>query len=307
MDGSVETLGDWRLLRGCTLPGPLPSALAVVALHPRHGIALVDALPQLTPEAEPRLFQRLQQARFGAVYGRAWPPVRHLALHAEELARLPDVLAEAFLNQPAPEMPGGDAWLDTVTRALQPGLPLASAPSPSAGRMRHRASPARRWPTGLPWRLGWRRGAPLAALLLALGLAWALWPPAGPGQDPAAPVAATQPPRLVPEAWPGAPPPAPAEPTLDPPLDTALAVPPPPIAAAPEEAGAALAPAPTAPAPAFREAVVPPPPALARPAAVQPVVVRTSRRCLALVQRIQTGEEASEDELLRLHACRSGS
>ena len=157
VDGSVETQGGWKLLRGCALPGPLPSALAVVALHPRHGIALVDPLPQVTPDAAARLQQRLRQARFGAVYGEKWPPALHLALHQAEMARLPDVLAEVFQGQPAPELPGGDAWMDTVARALQPDLPLASAPSPSAGRLRQKARPKQ------PLGLRWRRGLPLAA------------------------------------------------------------------------------------------------------------------------------------------------
>ncbi len=304
LDSSVETLGGWRLLRGCTLPGPLPCALAVVALHPRHGIALVDPLPQLTPDAEQRLYQRLHQARFSAVYGEAWPPARHLALHAEELTRLPDVLADAFRDQAPPEMPGGDAWMDTVTRALHPGLPLASAPSPSAGRMRQKpVKPAR------PWRRVVALAAGLA-LVLGLGFGWAFWPRPQLAVLAPASQAAAGTGRLAPEAPPALAPPPPAEPAPE----ADLAAPPAAVPSPPAEDVAALAPtAEPVPNPAFGEALTPPAharpaalPVANLPAATMPMVARNARRCQALVQRIQTGEEASEDELIRLHACRSG-
>jgi hypothetical protein len=310
LDGTVETLGGWRLLRHCALPGPLPCALAVVALHPCHGLALVDPLPHLTPDAILRLQERLRDARFGAVYGEAWPPALHLALYAAEFARLPEVLAEAFQGRPAPEIPGGDAWMDTVARALLPGLPLASAPSPSAGRIRRKARTVRRR-AGLRW----RRDVPLALVLLGIVLAWVTWPrpeatlaaapPVPPRASAMVPRAATPPELAAPVPPPGEAAPEPAMPTeaslLGPPVE------PVPGLASPDAVAALEPPGEATPNPAFREGL--PLRAVLAPAAVPvvvPVVARTDLRCQALVQRIQTGEEASEDELLRLQACRLG-
>jgi hypothetical protein len=165
LDSGEQGLDGWHLLHGCMLPGPLPSALVLVALHPRRGVVLIDMAPGVTPEAAPRL---LAQGGFGAIYGDILPPVLHLAVPEQDFPRLSRVLDEAFLGLPEMALPGGDAWMSTVARTLAPGLPPTTAPRPSAGRMRPRFRSSRP---------RFRRRKPLLvlAVLMATAGLWMAW------------------------------------------------------------------------------------------------------------------------------------
>jgi hypothetical protein len=168
LDSGEQGLGGWHLLHGCMLPGPLPSALVLVALHPRRGVVLIDMAPGVTPEAAPRLLARLARSGFGAIYGDALPPVLHLVLPEQDFPRLSRVLDEAFLGLPEMALPGGDAWMSTVARTLVPGLPPTAAPRPSAGRMRPRFRSSR------PRLRRWQALLVLAVLMATAGL-WMAW------------------------------------------------------------------------------------------------------------------------------------
>ena len=388
MESIQDTGLGWRVLRDITLPGPEPCVLTLVALHPGHGIALVDTLPMVTPDAVPRLHLRLRQGQFFGIYGPDSPAILHLALHPWEMDRLESILAEAFQGRPVPMLPGDDAWMDTAARllateapSLVPRQPLAArlsaTPRSLASSLRHRAIPTAFALVGLvlAWASlpGLRHPSPIPTELASIGEVPAgLTPPElkpqtfplllEPEATPPAVVAkatrqalpmTTSPDATLPMVVAGTTPPALLEPqaTIPVVVDGELApvqavqsvawmpqpaLPAPPFGVPPNpaqawsEAPVALAvilppnPVPFVPL-APIPVTIPPAPGVARSVplrAVNPVaivalpppirpqvgpdVVRMEYGCRVLVQRIQTGEEASEDELLRLHACRKG-
>jgi hypothetical protein len=94
---------DWQALRGCRLGGaPIP----LVLMHPRHGVVLVGG-----PADGPALLRhRLEQARFPAVFHGHLPVIQ---LGSPECPAEP-----AFAAEPPLSVPGGDAWVAAVGRAL---------------------------------------------------------------------------------------------------------------------------------------------------------------------------------------------
>ncbi len=121
---------DWVLVAGARL-GADP--IDMVLLHPRLGVALLQVAPRWTIDAPGRLRQRLDQARFGAIFN-GHLPVVHRMVTPRDLPDLPRLLAEGFAGQPPLDLPAGDAWMRVVHRALLTG-PMAMS-EPRARRLR---------------------------------------------------------------------------------------------------------------------------------------------------------------------------
>jgi hypothetical protein len=170
------------MLRNCVLGGPAdpPAQVDVVLLHPGLGVALLELPPHWTADAPGRLLRRLELARFAAIFP-GHLPVAHRQVRRQDLAELPRLLDEAFAAQPPLSLPGGDAWMLAVRRALQEDA--VTRPSPT-GRPRGEGHAAGKGRPGL-------HGKPLvlAAATLGVGLATAvgimLLP--GPAPGPARP------------------------------------------------------------------------------------------------------------------------
>ena len=115
--------------------GEAPVTIDVVLLHPARGVALLETPPHWTPDAPARLRRRLAQARFAAIFPGTLPVV-HARLQRGALSDLPQLLAKGFAALPPLDLPGGDAWMAAVRRAL---LAPADAPGTArAGRRRGR-------------------------------------------------------------------------------------------------------------------------------------------------------------------------
>jgi hypothetical protein len=287
---SQESFDGWQLLPGCVLPEHSSCFLRAVALHAQHGIALLDAYPNETPEAGQRLVDRLRRAGFVMVYGEVWPPIRHLILYEEEFTQLKPILERAFRDYPAPEVPGGDAWVDTVARALLREPPRSVAPQPTPEPPPEPAEPPpetaapRRWPQPV-----------LAVSLLPILLGvWAAWPISTSQPSPQAPMVAESlsildlpiadapppPPMLLPPVLVG------YVPVADPPAQPVLASP---SAAAPSPPPATRTRSNTSPA--------------ASRAATKPSPVRPERNCRSLVHKVHAGKQATEEHRRQLRAC----
>jgi hypothetical protein len=286
---SQESFDGWQLLPGCVLPENSSCFLRAVALHARHGIALLDAYPNETAEAGQRLVDRLRRAGFVMVYGEVWPPIRHLVLYEEEFTQLRPILEGAFRDYPAPEIPGGDAWVDTVARALLREPPRSVAPQPMPEPPPEPAEPLpetavpRRWPQPV-----------LAVSLLPILLGvWTAWPTSTSQPSPEAPMMAESLSILdLPIA--DAPPPPPVlppvlvgyAPAADPPAQPVLASP------------SAANPSPP-PATRTRSSASP----VASRAAAKPSPVRPERSCRSLVHKVRAGKQATEEHRRQLRAC----
>ncbi|MFZ4410824.1 MAG: hypothetical protein ACOYOH_26005 [Paracraurococcus sp.] len=115
MPSRAESLPDgWLALRRCRLEG---AVLPLILLHPTLGIALVGG-----PAEGPTLLRaRLAAARFAAIFPGTLPVLR--LDHAEDPAA-------AFATLPPMALPGGDAWVGVVRRALE----TEPGPAPRATR-----------------------------------------------------------------------------------------------------------------------------------------------------------------------------
>lgn len=294
----------WSSLSDCLLePRPvqgMPAAtilVPVVLLHPEFGVALLG-LPGAVAEAAAAAFrQRLEDARFAAIFP-GHLPVATLAMLPGEPLNLRRRLAAAFASLPPLDLAGGDGWMTVVSRLLQ-SRPLVRPPTPRPRRERPQpvpseAAPARMAParaaparagsaraassspaglavSGLPWRtlapmLGLAGGGLLVGLLLGLN-----HQPSAPMQSgtEAAPRPATSapPPRAeAPASQSQAAQPQASEPQSPAPQRQAATRPPPPVA-------------PAAPVPAPQPAVAPqaasPAPAAAPGSTLPRVLVRT--------------------------------
>lgn len=118
----------WRVLRDCNLSGRLnqPVLVPLVLIHPEVGVALIETAPGTGHDAETVLRARLAAARFEAIFPGSLPII-HLVLAAGEMPALDAMLAEGFAAQPPLSLPGGDAWVSVVERALSPRDPRRAA------------------------------------------------------------------------------------------------------------------------------------------------------------------------------------
>jgi hypothetical protein len=232
----------WISLPDCLLEprpveGPATTILVPMALlHPEFGVALLG-VPGAVAEAAAAAFrQRLEDARFPAIFPGHLPVVTLAMLPGEPL-NLRRRLAAAFAAVPPLDLAGGDGWITLVSRLLQT-RPLVRPPTLSPRRQRPEAprptEPAKPSLPNLPWRtlgpmLGLAGGGLVIGLLLGIN-----HQPAAPPQSGA---------EVAPRPVASAPPPPRAEaPAPQPqPQRQALQQPPPPVASAP-------APAPASPA-----------------------------------------------------------
>ncbi|WP_043359207.1 SH3 domain-containing protein [Belnapia sp. F-4-1] len=251
----------WISLSDCLLePRPVegvPASTILVPmalLHPEFGVALLG-VPGAVAEAAAAAFrQRLEDARFPAIFPGHLPVVTLAMLPGEQL-NLRRRLAAAFAAVPPLELAGGDGWITLVSRLLQT-RPLVRPPSP--GPRRQRPAPQRQAAAAaqlqeqasfaspnLPWRnfapmLGLAGGGLLIGLLLGLNHTPSAPPQSG-AEAPARPVSSASPP----------PAPRAEAPAPQPPPQRQASLPPPPVAPAP------------APTPAPAPAIVQPPADLA--------------------------------------------
>ncbi|WP_043363538.1 hypothetical protein [Belnapia sp. F-4-1] len=118
--GSVVRLPEgWICGRHCDIGGDpgRPVRVDLVLLHPGLGVALLD-FGERTEGAEQVLRARLEEARFGAIFG-GFLPVLHGSLGNDEV---PDMagIARAFDQVPPLSVSGGSAWISTVARLVVP-------------------------------------------------------------------------------------------------------------------------------------------------------------------------------------------
>lgn len=162
----------WAVIGRCRFGtgGPGPHATGCYALaHPEVGVALIDIAPHATPNAEARLRRALTAAEF-------WPdfpgtlPVLHDRVEITALRGLPWLLDRSFAALPALTVPGGDAWIEGIRRAMAtdpawelPGQPKA-APEPSPAPIDDAEEPAA---LASPTRARPRRWGRVVALPLA--------------------------------------------------------------------------------------------------------------------------------------------
>jgi hypothetical protein len=274
--------------------------------HPTVGLALIDLIPNATPNAEARLRRTLEAAGFqercpGTL------PVWHGRVDPMMLRTLASMLAEGFDALPPLGLGGPEGWIGAVQAALArdpawevPGRPRAAAPAiaPPAEAEEEDEAPAPR-----RRRSRWIGGGVVLACCLAIGIALL---PAAPAPTPASPppLAAAPKPALEPVPVLAAmPPPAPtpaAAPAPEPPVARSLppiervelpvirpAEPPPPAAEAPPPEPVAEEPDIATPPPA------PPPPPPLRQAAAKP---RIDPSCSRALFRFQQGERLTAAE-----------
>ena len=118
--GTVERLPKgWICGRDCDIGGEpgRPVRMDLVLMHPALGIALIDGETP-TEGAEYILRERLEEARFGAIFG-GHLPVLHCAIQPDELPSLA-AIERAFGGMEPLSLAGGDAWLPAVARVVMP-------------------------------------------------------------------------------------------------------------------------------------------------------------------------------------------
>ncbi|MBL6078098.1 hypothetical protein JMJ56_08775 [Belnapia sp. T18] len=279
--------------------------------HPAVGLALIDLIPNATPNAEARLRRALEAANFpercpGTL------PVWHGRVDPSMLRTLPKVVAEGFDALPPLGLGGPEGWIGAVQAALArdpawevPGRPRAAAPTPSAPDVAEEdepgLAPRRR-------RRRWIGGGVVLACCLAAGIALL---PAAPAPTPpspqplaAAPAPESQPvlAALPPLPAPPAPAPEPEPPAAQnlPPIERVVLPvlrpvepPPKPAAEPPASEPVVEEPALATPPPA-----PPPPPPLRQAAAPRP---RIDPNCSRALFRFQQGERltAAEEAFVR--------
>lgn len=168
---ALEGLGrGWLILRNCRLGCPQGRGLPSALIHPAVGVALLDILPSESPGAIEAFRARLAAARFPAIFP-GYLPVVHLRLAPRQLEELRTRLDRAFAAQPPLSLPGGDAWITAVARALTTEQPV---PRLRSRRLRQR----RRRRFVALWRLA-------GAAILATGVLAAVYAATGTHRPPA--------------------------------------------------------------------------------------------------------------------------
>jgi hypothetical protein len=131
---------DWIVLRDCRLRPSDRGVPPSVLIHPARGVAVVDILPSSTPDAAEAVRDRLDAARFAALFA-GYLPIIHMQLTPGEMPFLPSLLESAFAARSPLRLPGGDAWTRVVVRALTTEQP---APRLQPQRSREDGGPTRR-------------------------------------------------------------------------------------------------------------------------------------------------------------------
>lgn len=208
---------DWQLLGRCRDGGGAPEGGCFVVAHPEVGVALVDLLPDHTPNAE-ALFRRLLNAVDFSARCRGYLPVVHCAVGPDELPALRGRIEEAFGYDSILTIADRGQWVSELWRVLQTGITWEALGRPptghNVGAATTETTASRFLPRGRLVRplAGMARAGLLACGLLGLfGLGFAaallLPPPEAPPQPPptgtialaeAPPVLTSLPPRPLP-------------------------------------------------------------------------------------------------------------
>ena len=287
----------WIGLPDCVLQNADAPAVSIplTLLHPEFGIALLGVPEEQGAAAEAALRQRLDAARFVAIFPGHLPVVT-LAMMPGEPLNLQRRLAAAFAGLPPLDLAGGDGWVAVVRRAMLSRPPMRPArPGVEAANLPRRPAVAANQGFGLR---GWvwpMAGVTVFAVLI--GVVLGLSHPGGEtapvrtGADPQ-PQPSASAPAPVPVPAPQASAPVPPSPRLAP------ALPPP----------SALAPAP-APAPAASSAAVPAPAVARAPAAATPTAPSLPRVLVRSPANLRAGPDggarvlrtAPRGEAFRVH------
>jgi hypothetical protein len=178
----------WRAVGRCRLGlgGPAGVGMGCLALaHPTVGLALIDLIPNATPNAEARLRRALEAAGFSELCP-GMLPVWHGRVDPLLLRTLPSVLAEGFDSLPPLGLGGPEGWIGAVQAALArdpawevPGRSRAAAPSSAVQDEPEDEEDA---PAPRRRRARWIGGGVVLACCLAVGIALL---PAAPAPTPA--------------------------------------------------------------------------------------------------------------------------
>lgn len=141
--GTVERLPEgWVCGLNCDIGGEpgRPVRIDLVLMHPTLGIALVDRKTR-TEHAEDTLRERLEEARFSAIFS-GYLPVLHCAIQPDELPSIA-AIERAFGDMKPLSLAGGNGWLPVVASVVMPierrwsdnvdGAPNKAADAPRAG------------------------------------------------------------------------------------------------------------------------------------------------------------------------------
>lgn len=162
----------WIGLPDCVLQNADAPAVSIplTLLHPEFGIALLGVPEGQGAAAEAALRQRLDAARFVAIFPGHLPVVT-LAMMPGEPLNLQRRLAAAFAGLPPLELAGGDGWVAVVRRAMLSRPPMRSArPGPEAANLPRRPAAAANQGFGLR---GWvwpMAGVTVVAVLVGVVL-----------------------------------------------------------------------------------------------------------------------------------------
>lgn len=181
----------WIGLPDCVLQNADAPAVSIplTLLHPEFGIALLGVPEGQGAAAEAALRQRLDAARFVAIFPGHLPVVT-LAMMPGEPLNLQRRLAAAFAGLPPLELAGGDGWVAVVRRAMLSRPPMRPArPGLEAANLPRRTAAAANQGFGLR---GWvwpMAGVTVVALLVGVVLGLSSHPggetaPARTGADP---------------------------------------------------------------------------------------------------------------------------
>ncbi|MBL6458362.1 hypothetical protein JMJ55_23775 [Belnapia sp. T6] len=90
-------------------------------MHPELGLALIDTedRTELPEDRVAVLQERLEQARFGTIFG-GHLPILQMGVAPEDLPSLPGILAKAFGELPPLTVGGGTGWVKTMARLVVP-------------------------------------------------------------------------------------------------------------------------------------------------------------------------------------------
>src|SRR5688572_29654680 len=92
---------DWTVLAGLEFDGPTHlMTIDFIVLHPRRGVALIDALTASDPTLSPSFRMLLQSRAFDCRFP-GHLPIVHLRMHADDAEPLEKRLDEAFAAEPA--------------------------------------------------------------------------------------------------------------------------------------------------------------------------------------------------------------
>lgn len=150
-----------RCRSGTGQPGPYATGCYALA-HPEVGVALIDIVPNATPNAEARLRRALSAADFPPDFPGNLP-VLHERTDLTALRNLPRLLDRGFAALPALTVGGGSAWVKGVRRAMAAdaawGLPgqqpaVTEVPADSDDDVGPAAAPVARAKSARPRRWG---------------------------------------------------------------------------------------------------------------------------------------------------------